>query len=310
MIGIVENFTNITKLKQSEKALIEGNKKLDQALSELKTTQAQMLHSEKMASIGQLAAGVAHEINNPTGFISSNLNTLSDYLNDIKMLVTEYRKMINPLKDTITRENLPASLPEYIERISALEKKIDIDFLMDDTKDLIGETSNGARRIKKIVADLKDFAHPGEDKAKQANINENIESTLNVVWNELKYKAKVEKEYGDIPQIECYPQQLNQVFMNLLVNASQAIEKKGEIRVTTRTVNNNIEIEISDTGSGIPEKNLSQIFDPFFTTKEVGKGTGLGLNISHNIVRKHGGIINVESTVGKGTTFTIQLPVK
>jgi signal transduction histidine kinase len=159
------------------------------------------------------------------------------------------------------------------------------------------------------VLDLKNFSHPGEDVLKMADINHNMDSTLNIVWSELKYKATIIKDYGDLPQIMCYPQQINQVLMNLLVNAAQAIEKQGEIRITTREVGGNAEIIISDTGQGIAKKNLSRIFDPFFTTKAVGKGTGLGLNVTYNIIKKHNGSIDVQSEPGKGATFTIRIPV-
>ncbi|MCK4485579.1 MAG: GHKL domain-containing protein [Desulfobacterales bacterium] len=186
---------------------------------------------------------------------------------------------------------------------------MDIDFVLDDIPNLMKESQEGAERIKKIVIDLKDFAHPGDQELKYADINRSLDSTLNIVWNELKYKSTVTKDYGDLPQVRCYPQQLNQVFMNLLVNAAQAIEKQGEINIMTRALDGKVEIAISDTGSGIPEENLSRIFDPFFTTKEVGKGTGLGLNVAYNIIKKHKGAIDVESEVGKGTTFTIRIPV-
>jgi signal transduction histidine kinase len=157
--------------------------------------------------------------------------------------------------------------------------------------------------------DLKNFSHPGEDVLKLADINHNLDSTLNIVWNELKYKATIIKDYGELPQVNCYPQQINQVFMNLLVNAAHAIENKGEIHITTRQSGNHVEIAISDTGQGIAAENLPRIFDPFFTTKAVGKGTGLGLNVSHNIVKKHHGVIDVSSEPGKGTTFTVRLPI-
>jgi signal transduction histidine kinase len=191
----------------------------------------------------------------------------------------------------------------------ALEDEIDMDFILGDMKSLIEESREGTERIKKIVLDLKDFAHPGEDKLQSADINQCLESTLNVVWNEIKYKATVTKAYGDLPIIQCHPHQLNQVFMNLLVNAGQAIEKKGKIKIATRADNGYVEIEINDTGAGIPKENLSKIFDPFFTTKQVGKGTGLGLNVSYNIIKEHKGTLYVTSTVGKGTTFTIRIPV-
>ena len=276
---------------------------------ELKATQAQILQSEKMASIGQLAAGVAHEINNPTGFISSNLNTLAGYDKDLRTLIAQYSNFIAGLKDDMATEKGRASISEKLSRINELEKEIDIDFVLNDTPNLIKDCREGTERIKKIVIDLKDFAHPGEHKLNYADINKNMESTLNVVWNELKYKARVVKEYGDLPQVKCYSQQLNQVFVNILVNAAQAIAKEGEIRISTRKIDDSVEIKIGDTGAGIPKENLSKIFDPFFTTKEVGKGTGLGMNVAFNIIKKHKGTIDVESTVGKGTTFTIQIPI-
>ena len=289
-----------------EKMVEERTKELNETLSNLQKTQAQLLQSEKMASIGQLAAGVAHEINNPTGFVSSNLGSLSDYQNDMFALIREYRKLTADLKKpTASQETISGNL----DRIEGLEKEVDIDFILDDIPNLIKESQEGAERIKKIVIDLKDFAHPGEQKLQYADINRNLDSTLNVVWNELKYKATVTKDYGDLPEVQCYPHQLNQVFMNLLVNAAQAIEKKGEISIMTRALDGQVEINISDTGSGIPKENLSRIFDPFFTTKEVGKGTGLGLNVAYNIIQKHKGTIDLESEVGKGTTFSIRIPV-
>jgi len=274
-------------------------------ITNIKSMSAQLLQSEKMASIGQLAAGVAHEINNPTGFVSSNLKTLSDYHNDISGLINKYRKLVQNNKDNNMNGT---SVSKLIQTISTLEDKVDIDFIMEDFADLVAESREGTERIKKIVMDLKDFAHPGDDKIKDVDINKGIESTLNVVWNELKYKLTVKKELGDLPPIKGYPQQLNQVFMNLFVNAAQATEEKGGLRIKTAHKNGRVEITISDTGSGIPKENITKLFDPFFTTKEVGKGTGLGLNVAYNIIEKHNGTIGVKSKVGKGTTFTIRIP--
>jgi two-component system NtrC family sensor kinase len=175
---------------------------------------------------------------------------------------------------------------------------------------LIQECQEGTDRIKNIVLDLKSFAHPGNDNRQMTDINKCIESTLNIVWNELKYNSNVVKEFGELPPLGCYPQQLNQVFMNLLVNASQAIGDQGEIKIKTRAKNGYIEITFNDTGCGIPQENLTKIFDPFFTTKAVGKGTGLGLHVSYNIIKKHMGSMEVSSRIGKGTTFTIRLPLK
>jgi len=295
--------------KRVEETLQKSHDELEETLSRLKETQAQMLQSEKMASIGQLAAGVAHEINNPTGFVSSNLKTLSDYQNDMLSLIREYRKLTADLKATVASQENMASISGNLDRIEGLEKEMDIDFILDDTPNLIKESQEGAERIRKIVIDLKDFAHPGEQKLQYADINKALNSTLNIVWNEIKYKATVTKDYGDLPEVQCYPQQLNQVFMNLLVNAAQAIEKQGEIKITTGALDGKVEIKISDTGKGIAKENLSKIFDPFFTTKEIGKGTGLGLNVAYNIIKKHKGTIDVQSEVGKGTTFTIRIPV-
>ena len=285
---------------------IKAGKRIIDLEEMAKKSHTQLMQSEKMASIGQLAAGVAHEINNPTGFVSSNLKTLSDYQNDIYEVIKKYKKL---LADISVSVNIPAPVTEQVNNIITFEQEIDLDFLLNDITDLIKECREGTERIRKIVLDLKNFAHPGYDQLKSVDINENIDSTLNVVWNEIKYKATVAKEYGKLPLVKCYPQQLNQVFMNLLVNAAQAIEENGEIVISTAALDGHVEIKVSDTGTGIPEENISKLFDPFFTTKDVGKGTGLGLNVAYNIIKKHNGNINVESRVGKGTTFTVRIPV-
>ena len=279
-------------------------------VTDRKKASSQLLQSEKMASIGQLAAGVAHEINNPTAFVSSNLKTLSDYMNDVIKLIGEYRTLAGDLKKEATGEESYEMVAERLKLIEGLEAKMDVDFIIKDAVDLIGESKEGTVRIGRIVQDLKNFAHPGDEKLRTVKLNDSIESTLNIVWNELKYKAVVRKEYGDIPDILGYPQQLNQVFMNLLVNAAQAIKEKGEICIATKTVDGHAEITIADTGVGIPAENLRKIFDPFFTTKDVGKGTGLGLHVAYSIIEKHRGTIEVDSTVDKGTTFTVKIPLR
>jgi two-component system NtrC family sensor kinase len=289
---IGEQFNNMMHVLELK------NKELENALNKLKATQAQMLQQEKMASIGQLAAGVAHEINNPMGFITSNLGTLSKYTKRL----SEYIDLQTKAIDEIGTEDVKRSLAEQ-------RKKLKIDYILEDIGQLIEESLDGAERVRKIVQNLKSFSRVDEAEYKFADINECIESTLNIVWNELKYKAKVYKEYGELPLTKCYPQQLNQVFMNILVNAAQAIEKQGEIRIKTWNGDGNIYIAISDTGVGIPKDKINRIFEPFFTTKPVGKGTGLGLSITYDIIKKHNGDIQVESEVGKGTTFTIRIPV-
>ncbi len=284
--------------------LVVKNKKLDEALQHLKTTQAQAVQAEKMASIGQLAAGVAHEINNPIGFIGSNLEALTDYFKDYETLLERYRNLGQMISDNGKQAQ------EELEAIRELELELEIDYLKKDIPELLEDCIDGTKRVGRIVADLKNFAHPGNDRQMLIDINQGLESTLNVVANELKYKASVHKEFQEIPPVEGFPQKLNQVFMNILVNAAQAIEEKGQISIRTSAEGGQVHVAISDTGSGIAPEHLTKIFDPFFTTKDVGKGTGLGMNIAYNIVKEHGGGIQVESELGKGTCFTVSLPTK
>jgi two-component system, NtrC family, sensor kinase len=285
------------------------NFELQRTHEKLNLAQAQTIQQEKMASIGQLAAGVAHEINNPTGFISSNLGTLLEYQQDLFALIGEYRSLLYEPG----RSGEPFSSDDPADRtalIRKIEEEVDLDFIIEDMPNLIDESREGTERIKKIVMDLKNFAHPGKQELVYADLNNNLESTLNIAWNEIKYKATVTKDYGKIPEVQCYPQQLNQVFMNLLVNAAQAIEETGEIRLKTYMENGVVKILIGDTGKGIPQENLTHIFEPFFTTKEMGKGTGLGLHVAYTIVKKHNGNIFVESAPATGTTFTVEIPVE
>jgi PAS domain S-box-containing protein len=280
------NELELEKYRENlEQMVEERTAELKKALMDLQNTQSQLIQSEKMASIGQLAAGVAHEINNPVGFVKSNLGSMNEYREDLTSLLDEYRTLETALQQD-ERVSGNGAIQKAIENIRKVKDEIDISFILDDYKNVINESLEGMARVAKIVADLKD------------------------VWNELKYKAEVIKDLGDIPPIECYPQRLNQVFMNILVNAAQAIENKGEIRITTRADNEHVEIKISDTGTGIPPDVLPKIFDPFFTTKDVGKGTGLGLNMAYNIIQKHKGTIDVESEAGKGTTFIIRLQIE
>jgi two-component system NtrC family sensor kinase len=197
---------------------------------------------------------------------------------------------------------------EAVEGLRQAKKFKKIDFIMDDVSSVIEESIEGTDRVKTIVQDLKDFSHQDHGKLVEYDLNQGIKSTLNIVWNELKYKAEVIQKLGELPLVKCYPQQLNQVIMNLLVNAAHAIEGQGKITVRTYAVDDEAVIEISDTGVGIPQENLKKIFEPFFTTKETGKGTGLGLSVSYGIVSRHGGQIQVESQVGSGATFRIRLP--
>ncbi len=286
------------------------NRVLENTLKRLEETRAQMLHSEKMASIGQLAAGVAHEINNPAGFVGSNLKTLEDYHKELAGLFTKFQNLFGQLAAPEMQGVLPAPIAAQIDGVKSTQAQIGLDCLMDDIPDLIRDCREGVDRIRKLVSDLQEFAHAGECLVQSTDVNKGLESTLNVVGNELKYKAVVHCDFGSIPTVRGYPTQLNQVFLNILVNAAQAIDKKGEVHIQTRVRGGMVEVMIRDTGCGIPPENIPRIFDPFFTTKDVGKGTGLGMNIAYNIVKKHQGRIEVRSQVGKGTTFTVRIPAE
>ncbi|WP_321923760.1 histidine kinase [Burkholderia sp. BCC1998] len=267
-------------------------------LRALEETHVQLLQSEKLASIGQLAAGVAHEINNPIGFISANLNTL--------------RTWVRSLLDVIAAHEaaLPQLEPAARDALTALRGAADLDYVRDEIVTLIDESIDGAVRVRRIVQDLRDFSRPGSGEWSVADIHAGLESTLNVVHNELKYKADIVREYGDLPLVECLPSQLNQVFMNLLVNAAHAMPTRGVITIRTSSDGEQVSIAISDTGTGMTPDIVRRIFDPFFTTKPVGQGTGLGLSVSHGIVERHRGTIDVTSEPGRGTTFRVRLPIR
>ncbi|MDA8381804.1 MAG: ATP-binding protein [Betaproteobacteria bacterium] len=274
---------------------------LQQANHKLEAAQSQLLQSEKLASIGQLAAGVAHEINNPIGYVYSNLGTLERYVGDLFSVLDAY----GALEGEMARESV------VLTELRALKGEVDLPFLREDLAALLGESKEGITRVKKIVQDLKDFSHAdAEDEWQWADLHKGLDSTLNIVWNELKYKAEVVKAYGDLPDIECLPSQLNQVFMNLLVNAAHAIDGRGTIAVRSGADGGQVWVEVADTGKGILPQHMNRIFDPFFTTKPVGKGTGLGLSLSYSIVQKHHGRIHVDSEPGKGSAFRVWLPVR
>ncbi|MBI5901295.1 MAG: response regulator [Rhodocyclales bacterium] len=289
--------------RQARDMLKKFNRQLAHQVEEgthaLEQAQLQLMQSEKMASIGQLAAGVAHEINNPIGFVSSNLGTLAGYLDDIFAIVAAYEAA-----------ETAADRDAAFEAARELRKSLDYDYLKEDTAGLLSESKDGLARVRKIVQDLKGFSHVSETVWEWADLHAGLDSTLNMVWNELKYHCTVHKRYGSLPKVLCLPSQLNQVFMNLLVNAGHAIVGKGEITIATESIGDSaVRVSISDTGSGMEPAVLARVFDPFFTTKPVGKGTGLGLSLSWNIVARHGGKIDVASEVGKGTSFTITLPI-
>lgn len=283
-------------LETANEKLASEQRELTLLLKKVEEAQQQLLQSEKMAAIGQLAAGVAHEINNPIGFVNSNLGTLKTYIEHLMQLVDAY--------EAVAKGGDPALL-------EVAKRKADLDFLREDLPSLVHESHEGLGRVTRIVQDLKDFSHVDQAELQEADLNAGLESTLNVVWNELKYKADVVRELQDIPFVLCVPAQINQVFMNLLVNAAQAIETRGRITVRSGQQDGFVWFEIEDTGKGMSDEVKRRIFEPFYTTKPVGKGTGLGLSISYDIVvKKHGGFLDVRSQPGVGTTFRLGLPIR
>jgi two-component system NtrC family sensor kinase len=286
---------------QLERLVEQRTQALQQEIEERKHLESQLVQSEKLASLGQLAAGVAHEINNPVGFISSNLSTLDGYFNQLQQMLEAYQQ---------AEETLAPG--EQHAQLKALRTRLELDFLQDDIPILIHESKEGIGRVAQIVKDLKNFSRVDNDQAWQfANLQQGIDSTLNIVASELKYKADVVKHYAPLPEIECLASQLNQVVMNLVINAAQAMgPERGTITISNGVEGENVWLEVADNGCGIPPETVQKIFDPFFTTKPVGEGTGLGLSLSYGIVKKHRGDISVSSELGKGTTFRVVLPIR
>lgn len=297
---VANDLWRILRRRRLEANLKDALQKQTQLNQELESSQEQLLQSEKMAAIGQLSAGIAHELNNPIGFVHSNLGTLENYVKDI----IEIMSTVTEIKDS-----MQTPLPQFI-RLEALMEAKDYDYIRSDLPTLIMESKEGLSRVRQIVQDLKNFSHTAESQWDWADLHKGLDSTLNIVWNELKYKCEVIKEYGDIPNVYCLPSRINQVFMNLMVNASHAIEKSGRITLRTGCNEQEVWVEVADTGKGIPKEILPRIFEPFYTTKPVGQGTGLGLSLSYSIIQKHKGKISVESEVGVGSTFRITLPIR
>lgn len=278
-------------LLEALKSLKQKHEVMDKLHQQLKQANSQLLQSEKMAAIGQLAAGVAHEINNPVGFVASNLKTLADYVKQLLNLVDEMSEWGGLELDN-------------------LKKKYDYDFIRDDISGLLHDSYDGVERVKTIISSLRNFSHMGDEEFAEIDLLDGIESTLNVVNNQIQCKAEIIKDFSTLPALEGIGAQINQVIMNLLVNAAQSIEDFGRITLRTHSDDSEVCIEIEDTGSGMTPEITNRIFDPFFTTKPVGKGTGLGLSLSFNIIEKHHGRITVSSTPGKGSCFKIYLPIK
>lgn len=288
------------QIQTRETALVTSRDALAEANARLLASQRQLVQSEKMASLGTLAAGVAHEINNPMGFIQGNLSTLGEYQRVLRGLVEDYRALVESRADTE---------PELQRRWSERLGGEDFDFLSEDIDSLVADSLEGSRRVAAIVAGLRSFAHSGESRDESVDVNECVRAALTIAGNELKYKADVVHDPVELPSIRGNAAQITQVLVNLLVNAAQAIEDWGEIHIETVVEGRFVVVRVRDTGCGIELRHLDQLFTPFFTTKPVGSGTGLGLSISQGLVESHGGHIQVESERGRGSRFSISLPI-
>jgi len=299
-LELLGSLLDMTDRKAMEEALLQEKEEQRTLIRELQEARGQLQQNEKMAAIGQLAAGVAHEINNPVGFINSNLNSLARYLENMIEVIDLYQA-IEPLLEPHE---------EVLDLIRSVKQRFDLDYIKQDVRDLVSESIDGTARVKQIVLDLKEFSHVDEAEWQQVDLHQGLDSTLNIVNNEIKYKAEVIKEYGELPPVECIASQINQVFMNLLVNAAHAIEEHGTITLSSGVRDGEAWVEVADSGKGISPEHLKRLFEPFFTTKPVGSGTGLGLSLSFGIIKKHGGRIDVQSTEGEGTRFTVWLPLK
>ncbi|MDX6692781.1 MAG: two-component system, NtrC family, sensor kinase [Blastocatellia bacterium] len=277
--------------------LEQQNGELARRKAELERLQAQIVHSEKMASLGQLAAGVAHELNNPAGFIYGNMEILKNCVDSLELLLKFYDDAQLP--------------PDVAERASVIKKEIDYLNTLADLRSIVADCYSGAERIRDVVQNLRLFSRLDEAELKKINIHEGLDSTLRLLSQYYGAgRVSLEREYGELPLVDCYAGQLNQVWMNLLVNAAHAMGgSEGRVRITTRLENQMAVVAISDTGSGIAPELLKKIFDPFFTTKKVGEGTGLGLSIAYGIIKRHGGSIRVQSRPGFGTIFTVAIPI-
>jgi signal transduction histidine kinase len=261
----------------------------------------QLAHMEKMASLGALTAGIAHELNNPINFVSSNINPLKRDIADLLEVLTLYA--------TISPEDDKAALAQKLADIDALKAEVDLEYIIDEINQLLNSIAEGAQRTANIVKDLRNFSRIDKNEIKKVDIHEGLESTLTLLFNQYKNRVTVEKSYGNLPEVECFPGQLNQVWMNILANAIQAMPNGGTLSLKTEPDGDRIRVSIKDTGIGMSDEVRTRIFEAFFTTKDVGEGTGLGMSISASIIEKHHGQIDVESAVGKGSTFVITLPV-
>jgi two-component system, NtrC family, sensor kinase len=308
----------LLKARRKNLVLRAGQAESEEELKRLQATQSQVIHTTKLASLGQMVAGVAHEINTPLGFVKSNVEVIGDLLDDYRSLVKQYdvavQYCLQPVDlifgaDKASLDKLVKHVEEARRKLFEARTNLEKTTLLKDAKELLSDASEGLGQLGSLVLNLKGFSRVDRDGMDSMDLNEGVESALMIAQHQMRDRVKVIKHLQPLPKVRCMPSQMNQVFLNLITNAAQAIDGDGTLTIESKVVNNNVEISFADTGCGIPDDILPKIFDPFFTTKQVGEGTGLGLSIVHKILKGHGGSIKVRTTPKKGSVFTLTLPL-
>jgi signal transduction histidine kinase len=304
--------------RQGNAALVARQRDAEEEIKRLQATQSQVIHTTKLASLGQMVAGVAHEINTPLGFVKSNVEVVADLLDDYRKLVKQYdaavQYCLQPVDlifgaDKASLDKLVKHVEEARRKLFEARATLEKSPLLSDAKELLKDASDGLTQLASLVQNLKGFSRVDRDGMDLVDLNEGIESALSIAQHQLRDRVRVVKHLQPLPKVRCMASQMNQVFLNLITNAAQAIDGEGTLTIESRATPKEVEISFADTGCGIPDDVLPKIFDPFFTTKPVGEGTGLGLSIVHKIVKGHGGSIKVRTTPRKGSVFTVSLPV-
>jgi signal transduction histidine kinase len=307
----------LLQARRGNLVLRAGQTESEDELKRLQATQSQVIHTTKLASLGQMVAGVAHEINTPLGFVKSNVEVIGDLLDDYRTLVTQYdaavQHCLQPVDlifgaDKSSLDKLVKHVEEARRKLFEARTNLEKSPLLKDAKELLTDASDGLGQLSSLVLNLKGFSRVDRDGMDSVDLNEGVESALMIAQHQLRDRIKVVKHLQPLPKVRCMPSQMNQVFLNLITNAGQAIEGDGTLTIESKSDGKQVEISFADTGSGIPDEILPKIFDPFFTTKPVGEGTGLGLSIVHKILKGHGGSIKVRTTPKKGSVFTLTLP--
>ena len=318
LVGCIGLGFELFRTRRANLVLRAGQAESEAELKRLQSTQSQVIHTTKLASLGQMVAGVAHEINTPLGFVKSNVEVVGDLLDDYRKLVQQYdvavQYCLQPVDlifgaDKSSLDKLVKHVEEARRKLFEARAAVEKSPLLKDAKELLGDASEGLSQLSSLVVNLKGFSRVDRDGMDSIDLNEGVESALMIAQHQLRDRVKVIKQLQPLPKVRCMPSQMNQVFLNLITNAAQAIDGDGTLTVDSRVDGGQVQISFADTGCGIPDDVLPKIFDPFFTTKPVGEGTGLGLSIVHKIVKGHGGSIKVRTTPKKGTTFIVSLPV-